>query len=110
MSQVLTSKQQFFAGIARYISDTFGRGFSVANLWNFRQFYLAFPSVDKLATRCVANLSGLYTRLLMRLESSDERIYYLREASSQNWSVHALELQNSLPKKALVNNEVEKEK
>ena len=28
------------------LTEEFGRGFSYANLWNFRQFYLTFPNQD----------------------------------------------------------------
>jgi hypothetical protein len=34
--------------LARNLGDEFGKGFSVANLWNFRQFYLTFPGEGKL--------------------------------------------------------------
>lgn len=53
--------------LSRYLGDTFGKGFSVANLKNFRQFYLTYPDFDELATHCVANLSWSHVRLIMRL-------------------------------------------
>lgn len=77
--------------LSRYLRDTFGKGFSVANLKNFRQFYLTYPDFDELATHCVANLSWSHVRLIMRLENPAERSYYLQEASSQNWSTRLLE-------------------
>lgn len=77
--------------LSRYLGDTFGKGFSVANLKNFRQFYLTYPDFDELATHCVANLSWSHVRLIMRLENPAERSYYLQEASSQNWSTRLLE-------------------
>lgn len=77
--------------LSRYLGDTFGKGFSVANLKNFRQFYLTYPDFDELATHCVANLSWSHVRLIMRLENQAERSYYLQEASSQNWSARLLE-------------------
>lgn len=77
--------------LSRYLGDTFGKGFSVANLKNFRQLYLTYPDFDELATHCVANLSWSHVRLIMRLENPAERSYYLQEASSQNWSTRLLE-------------------
>lgn len=77
--------------LSRYLGDTFGKGFSVANLKNFRQFYLTYPDFDELATHCVANLSWSHVRLIMRLENPAERSYYLQEAISQNWSTRLLE-------------------
>jgi hypothetical protein len=34
-----------------YLGEQLGKGFSVANLWNFRQFYQIFPE-EKLYTLC----------------------------------------------------------
>ncbi|GMO41595.1 MAG: PDDEXK nuclease domain-containing protein [Treponemataceae bacterium] len=77
--------------LSRYLGDTFGKGFSVANLWNIRQFYLTFPDFDEFSTHCVENLSWTHIRLIMRLENAAERNYYLKEASEQNWSSRVLE-------------------
>lgn len=77
--------------LSRYLGEQFGKGFSAANLWNFRQFYLTFPSFDEFSTHRVENLSWTHMRLIMRLENPEERHYYLQEASSQNWSSRLLE-------------------
>lgn len=77
--------------LSRYLTDCFGKGFSVANLKNIRQFYQRFPIFDELATQCVANLGWTHLRLIMRLDDEKERHYYLQEASSQNWSSRLLE-------------------
>jgi len=55
--------------LSRYLSDSMGKGFSEANLWNIRQFYLVFPDFDQFSTHCVANLSWTNIRLIMRLEN-----------------------------------------
>jgi predicted nuclease of restriction endonuclease-like (RecB) superfamily len=83
--------QALLSKLSRYLGEQFGQGFSVANLKNFRQFYLTFPRYDEFATHCVANLGWTHVRLIMRLESAAERNYYLKEASSQNWSSRLLE-------------------
>lgn len=87
--------------LSRHLSDTFGKGFSEANLKNIRQFYITFPDfyqfsthhVENLqsATHRVANLSWTNIRMIMRLDDAKERLYYLKEASSQNWSSRLLE-------------------
>ena len=79
------------ANLSRYLSDTLGKGFSEANLKNIRQFYVAFPNFDQLATHCVANLSWTHIRLIMRLGNTAEREYYIKEAVEQNWSSRVLE-------------------
>lgn len=68
-----------------------GKGFSVANLWNFKQFYLVFSNFEQFSTQCVENLSWSHIRLIMRLDNENERRYYLQEVSSQNWSSRLLE-------------------
>src|SRR3990167_7163058 len=37
--------------LSRYLTDCFGKGFSIANLKNMRQFYQTFPVFDELATQ-----------------------------------------------------------
>ncbi|MDR0868039.1 MAG: PDDEXK nuclease domain-containing protein [Planctomycetota bacterium] len=103
--------------LSRYLTDTFGKGFSEANIRNFRRFFQVFPDFGQFATRRVANLSSpefvthrvanlsspeLPTRRLgnlawshltriMRLEDPKERDYYLQETAEQNWTVAVLE-------------------
>ncbi len=72
------------------LRDEFGKGFSVANLWNFRQFYLVFPNNEKLYTLC-RELSWSHIRLIMRMDNLKMREYYLKEAKSQEWSVRQLQ-------------------
>lgn len=67
-----------------------GKGFSYANLRNFRQFYLTYPNPEN----CYAlrsNLTWTHHRLIMRVENPDAREYYLRECAEQNWSSRVLE-------------------
>jgi hypothetical protein len=77
--------------LSRHLSDTIGKGFSEANLWNIRQFYLVFPDFDQFSTHCVENLTWTNIRMIMRLDSQDERTYYIKESSEQNWSSRVLE-------------------
>lgn len=72
------------------LTGEFGKGFSYANLRNFRQFYLTYPNPEICYTLC-SKLTWSHNRLIMRVESEDARDYYLREAAEQNWSVRVLE-------------------
>ena len=74
--------------LSKYLTDTFGKGFSEANLKNMRQFYLTYPEFD---TQCVANLSWTNIRTIIRIDNKQERDYYLKEAAVQNWTSRQLE-------------------
>ena len=83
--------EHLIVNLSRYLTNCFGKGFSVANLKNIRRFYQIFPVLDELATHCVANVSWSHLRLIMRLDDIKERTYYLQEASLQQWSARLLE-------------------
>ena len=75
--------------LSRYLTDTLGKGFSEANIRNFRQFYLIFPDGIQFATRRVANLENLswsHWRLLMRLDDNAEREYYITDLKTTKLS------------------------
>ena len=75
--------------LAKELTADFGKGFSVPNLRNFRQFYLAFPI--RYALR--SELSWTHYRLLMRVENEEARNFYLKEAVECAWSSRQLERQ-----------------
>lgn len=77
--------------LSKYLTEHLGKGFSVANLWNFKQFYLIFTDFNQFTTHRVENLGWSHLRLIMRLDDEKERLYYLQEASSQHWSTCLLE-------------------
>ena len=72
------------------LTADFGKGFSYANLYNCRQFYLTFPDQSNLYTTC-RDLSWSHLRLIMRVDSPQAVDYYCREAREQNWTVRQLE-------------------
>ena len=74
--------------LSKYLTDTFGKGFSEANLKNMRQFYVTYPEFDR---QCLANLSWSNITRILRIDNPKERNYYLTEASTQNWSYRQLE-------------------
>ena len=59
---------QLLVNLSRYLSSTFGKGFSEANLWNFRQFYQTWPDDKILYTLC-RELSWSHIRFIMRLDN-----------------------------------------
>jgi predicted nuclease of restriction endonuclease-like (RecB) superfamily len=67
----------------------FGKGFTVANLKNMRQFYQTFPNGYALRSE----LSWTHYRLLMRVENEKARTFYMEEAVKAQWSTRQLERQ-----------------
>lgn len=76
--------------LSQNLSSEFGGGISVAQLKNFRQFYLTFPDSQKGYTVC-SELSWSHIRLIMRLNTEEERSFYVEQAKLGNWSVRELE-------------------
>ena len=75
--------------IAVQLTAEFGKGFDASNLYKMSLFYRLFPNLDALRLE----LSWTHYRLLLRVESSEGRAWYMNEAAEQNWSTRALERQ-----------------
>lgn len=73
--------------LSKALTGEFGKGFSVANLKNFRQFYLTFEKSYALRSQ----LSWTHYRLIMRVESKEARDYYLEQAAKEHWSSRQLQ-------------------
>ncbi|MFV0574458.1 MAG: DUF1016 N-terminal domain-containing protein [Vibrio sp.] len=91
------AKAQYGQHLIKHLSvrlrQDFGNGFSVANLKNFRQFYLTYVNDEdssKSYTLC-SQLSWSHNRLIMRVKNPAARDYYLQEAYNQNWSTRTLD-------------------
>ena len=79
------------SGLSRYLTDILGKGFSEPNLWNMRKFYMTYPNLEQFSSQWLENLSWTNICIIMRLDSSAERDYYMHEAASENWSKRVLE-------------------
>jgi len=77
--------------LSKKLTRNFGKGFSEQSLWNMRQVYLTFPILSALRRE----LTWTHYKVLIRIEDSNARGYYVKEASEQNWSVRELERQIS---------------
>ena len=76
--------------LSKALGNELGKGFSVANLENFRKFYLTF--VDHQNSYALRReLSWTHYRLIMRVENSNARQYYVDECAEQMWSTRTLE-------------------
>jgi predicted nuclease of restriction endonuclease-like (RecB) superfamily len=75
--------------LATGLTREFGKGFDVTNLRHMRDFYSSFPIRDALRRE----LSWTHYRLLLRVDSTPARQWYVQEAAGQNWSTRTLERQ-----------------
>lgn len=72
------------------LTAEFGNGFSYANLRNMRQFYLTYSS-SEICQTLSSKLPWSHNCLIMRVQNTDAREWYLREAAREQWSVRQLE-------------------
>ena len=96
------------------LTAEFGKGYSVVNIKSFRKFYLTFNDLLigqtvsaqsgngltikgqtasaelELAKMIPSSLSWSHYERLMRIKNKDERDWYMREASEENWGVRTL--------------------
>lgn len=86
-------RAEYGKNLLQYISDRltveFGKGYTVRNLRNMRQFYLMFPIRHTLCTE----LSWSHYRVLMRISDKTARDFYTEECAKAAWSVRQLERQ-----------------
>lgn len=87
-------RAQYGANTLSYLAEQltleYGKGFRKRNLYDYRLFYLQFTDLEILHTR-VQNLTWSHIRVIMREASPEGRIWYVREASEQMWSVRTTE-------------------
>ncbi len=72
--------------LAKRLKKDFGSGYSEPSLWNYRQFYNAFPILSAVRRE----LTWTHYRLLMRVENTNARQFYEEECIKSNWSTRAL--------------------
>ena len=86
-------RAEYGTGLLKFLSEKlteeFGKGFTVTNLSYMRQFYMAFSNYHALRD----NLSWTHYRMLLKVEDSVAREFYLDECAKANWSTRQLERQ-----------------
>lgn len=75
----------------RLIIIDFGKGFSIRNLEQMRQFFLVYSKTQTPSV--VFNLSWSHYLKLMRIDDERERNFYEIESSKNNWSLRELQRQ-----------------
>ena len=95
--------KRMLQGLSDYLTEKFGKGFSVGNLKNIRQFYKTYAS-DQIGETVFSQFENLPTvgngrkfclswshyLFLMRIENADERHFYEIESVINNWSLREL--------------------
>lgn len=89
--------------LSKVLTKEFGKGFSITNIQQMRNFYLVYQkqqtvsanSVKEIQQTVTANfqLSWSHYLKLMRIDNENERKFYEIEAAKNNWSVRELERQ-----------------
>ena len=75
--------------LSEQLTSEFGKGFTVRNLRNMRQFYQTFPIRHALRTE----LTWTHYRMLVRIEEQTRREFYLTESADSGWTSRQLERQ-----------------
>ena len=81
--------KQLLMYLSDKLTDEFGKGYTISNLKNMRQFYRTFK--NRYALR--SELSWTHYRSLMRVKDETARQFYLEEAISCGWSSRQLDRQ-----------------
>ncbi|MDR1088851.1 MAG: DUF1016 N-terminal domain-containing protein [Coriobacteriales bacterium] len=93
IAEAIGERAEYGKSLLAYLSERltveFGKGFTVPNLRNMRQFYQTFP--NRYALR--SELSWSHYRLLMRVEDESHREFYLKESADCGWTSRQLERQ-----------------
>jgi len=89
--------------IASELEPEFGSGFSKRQIELFRQLYRTFPITNTLYSQ----LSWSQYKLLIRLDTPEQREFYIAETIKNNWTVRQLERQiySNLYERLLVSND-----
>lgn len=78
--------EQLLQNISSVLTARHGNGFSVTNLQNMRQFYLAFPSIQQTSVK----LPWSAYQLLSTVKDKKAREALARKAGRHDWSVREL--------------------
>ena len=115
--------QQILQGLSDHLTKAFGKGYSVGNLKNIRQFYMVFSN-DQIGETVFSQSSNLpavstgrkfflswsHYLKLMRIKNIEERHFYEIEASRNDWSLSELKRQydSSLYERLVLSGDKEK--
>lgn len=83
--------EQVIVTLAGQLTELYGKSLDASNLYKFCAFYKAFPILDSLRPKSGNILSWTHYRVLLQINDSTVRQWYLDEAASQTWSSRTLQ-------------------
>ena len=75
--------------LSKILTKEFGKGFSLSNVYNMRQFYIDYPIFQSLTGK----LTWTHYCELMSISDQNKRSFYERECENSGWSVRELKRQ-----------------
>ncbi|MEN8224906.1 MAG: PDDEXK nuclease domain-containing protein [Bacteroidota bacterium] len=83
--------KRLLKGLSTILTKEFGKGFSVTNIQQMRNFYLNYQKQQTLSAKF--ELSWSHYLKLMRIDDENERGFYEIESVKNNWSIRELQRQ-----------------
>lgn len=78
--------------LSKELTEEYGKGFELRNLYYFLQFYKTFPNILHSVNAKSNNLlSWTHYRVLLQVFDKEARDWYEKEAAEQTWSVRTLQ-------------------
>ena len=83
------SSRQIILMLSKFLTKELGKGFSRANLFNMRKFFIEFPDVQTVS----GQLSWSHYCELLTISDKQKRNFYTVESIDEKWSVRELRRQ-----------------
>ncbi len=95
--------KQLLIGLSKALTKEFGKGFSMTNIQQMRNFYLVYQKQQTLSANCKKGIPDAFSHKfvlswshylkLIRIDDINERKFYEIEVIKNNWSVRELDRQ-----------------
>lgn len=82
--------KEIIKNLSLELTNEFGSGFGERNIRNFRQFYLMFQDLE-IWKSVISKLTWTHIQRTLKISNDKARLYYLKEAAENNWSVRTLD-------------------
>ena len=78
--------------LSKELTKDYGKGFDYSSLYKFVRFYKMFPEIlDPSSSKSAPLLSWTHYRVLLQVNDKEARDWYVKEATTQTWSVKTLQ-------------------